>query len=197
MKFTKVPTDVFSTMQINAGVLLDTFTPSSPAITLSNIIGATDGGINASCVPEFADLADGIDNVAKNCKDLKYIKSYECKLAGTFKTITPALAKMLIGAADTTTASGLNTITPRMNLEAADFKDIWFVGDYSNKNGETNGGFIAIHLSNALNTAGFNLQTTKDDRGTFSAEFVGHCALNSDVVPFEIYIKSGSDESAG
>lgn len=44
---------------------------------------------------------------------------------------------------------------PANNLDEDDFDDLWLVGDYSNKNGATNGGFCAIHIKHALNTGGF------------------------------------------
>ena len=85
-------------------------------------------------------------------------------------------------------------ITPRHNFTAADFDDIWFVGDYSDKNsGASNAGFVAIHIMNALNTTGFRLKTSKDEKGQFAFEFHGHYDLTStDTVPFEIYVKSGT-----
>ena len=36
-------------------------------------------------------------------------------------------------------------VTPRNDVLETDFADIWWVGDYSDKNGDTNGGYVAIH----------------------------------------------------
>lgn len=44
MKFTKMPTDTFKQLTVNAGVILKTFDPSAPKLTDSNILGATSGG---------------------------------------------------------------------------------------------------------------------------------------------------------
>ena len=78
----------------------------------------------------------------------------------------------------------------------ADFENIWFVGDYSDKNGETNGGFVAIKLINALSTGGFQLQTSDKAKGQFAFTFTGHYSIAAqDTVPFEIYIKTGTEEA--
>ena len=53
-KFTKVPTDTFEKLQLNAGILVDSFTPATGAI--GNILGATTGGINFTTNPTFTDF---------------------------------------------------------------------------------------------------------------------------------------------
>ena len=81
-------------------------------------------------------------------------------------------------------------------MATTDYKTIWWVGDYSDKNGETNGGFIAIKLLNGLNTAGFSLQSSDKDKGTFAFEFMGHYSMEAQTkVPYELYIKAGTAES--
>ena len=60
-----------------------------------------------------------------------------------------------------------------------------------------NGGFIAIHMFNALSTGGFKLKTADKSKGTMSFEFTGHYSIADQTkVPFEIYIKAGADEAA-
>ena len=93
-------------------------------------------------------------------KELKKLDSWEVKMTGTFVNADTAIAKRLCGAADIGTPD-TTKVTPRNDLKDADFDDIWLVGDYSDKNGETNGGFIAIKLLNALSTGGFQLKTAK------------------------------------
>lgn len=90
------------------------------------------------------------------------------------------------------TAATAATITPSTDLTAADFEDVWWVGDYSDVNSGSNAGFIAIHLKNALNTAGLDLQSNNKNKGAFAVSFVGHTtATNPDVVPFEVMIVPG------
>ena len=192
MKFTQIPTTAMEEMQLNAGVLLSSFNPSTAEV--SGIIGATTGGIKFSATPTYSDFGEDIDNCPKNMMELKRQESVEVKISSTFVTITTAVAKKLMAAADIDT-SDQTKIKPRNDLKTEDFADIWWVGDYSDKNGTTNGGFVAIHVMNALNTGGFQLQTGDKSKGQFPFEFTGHYSMDAqDVVPYEVYIKAGTAE---
>ncbi len=194
MKFTKIPSDAFQKLQINAGILTTDFTPATGTIGEAGQIGATTGGVNFTATPTYSDFGEDIDNCPKNMKELKKLDSWEAKMTGTFVNADTAIAKLLCGAADIGTTD-TTKVTPRNNLADADFDDIWLVGDYSDKNGETNGGFIAIKLLNALSTGGFQLQTSDKAKGQFAFEFTGHYSMSAqDIVPFEIYIKAGTAE---
>lgn len=117
-------------------------------------------------------------------------------MTGSFVTLTADTAKMLIAAADKATAG--NKITPRMDLADTDFTDLWLVGDYSDKNGETKGGFAAIKILNALSTGGLSIQTENRGKTKIAFEFTGHVSISAQtVVPFEVYIKAGEAESTG
>ena len=195
MKFTKIPSDTFQKLQINAGILTTDFTPATGTIGEAGQIGATTGGVNFTATPTFSDFGEDIDNCPKNMKELKKLDSWEVKMTGTFVNADTAIAKRLCGAADIGT-SDTTKITPRNDLKDADCADIWLVGDYSDKNGETNGGFIAIKLLNALSTGGFQLKTADKSKGQFAFEFTGHYSMSAqDTVPFEIYIKAGTEEA--
>ena len=195
MKYTKIPENTFQNIQLNAGVLLSSFTPSSATVSDEAIIGATTGGINFTATPTYTDFGEDIDNCPKNMKELKKLDSWEAKCSGTFVTIDTAVAKSLIGAADIGT-SDTTKVTPRNDLAQADFSDIWIVGDYSDKNGDTNGGFIAIHMMNALSTGGFQIQTADKAKGQFAFEYTAHYSMSAqDTVPFEVYVKAGTAES--
>lgn len=195
MKFTKIPSDSFQKLQINAGILTSDFTPATGTIGEAGQIGATTGGVNFTATPTYSDFGEDIDNCPKNMKELKKLDSWEAKMSGTFVNADTAIAKRLCGAADIG-ATDTTKVTPRNDLKDADFDDIWLVGDYSDKNGETNGGFIAIKLINALSTGGFQLQTSDKAKGQFAFEFTGHYSMSAqDAVPFEIYIKAGTEEA--
>lgn len=60
----------------------------------------------------------------------------------------------MVAAAD----EAVGKITPRNDIAAEDFKDIWLVADYSDKNGAKKGGYLAIHMLNGLSTGGFQLK---------------------------------------
>ena len=195
MKFTKIPSDAFQKLQINAGILTTDFTPATGTIGEAGQIGATTGGVNFTATPTYSDFGEDIDNCPKNMKELKKLDSWEVKMTGTFVNADTAIAKRLCGAADIGTPD-TTKVTPRNDLKDADFADIWLVGDYSDKNGETNGGFIAIKLLNALSTGGFQLKTADKAKGQFAFEFTGHYSMSAqDIVPFEIYIKAGTEEA--
>lgn len=196
MKFTKVPETLFNTLQPNAGVLLSTFDPENPpsaAEMIKNIKGATSGGINFTATPEYTDQGEGIDNCPRGMMELMELSNWEITMSGTYLTATAASVKELVGAAD---VNG-EKITPRGTISAEDFGDLWWVGDYSDKNGETNGGFMAIHMMHALNTTGFQIQTSDREKGQMSFSYRAHYSINAqDTVPFEIYIHAGTDEAA-
>lgn len=189
-KFTRVPNDTFERLQLNAGILVDTFEPATG--TIGNILGATTGGISFSTNPEFTDFGEDIDNVPNNMMELKHLNQFDPQMSGTFLTCTAALAKSLVGAADIDGGDSTRVI-PRAELLATDYEDVWWIGDYSDVNTGDNAGFLAIHLMNALNTAGFQIQSTKNEKGQLAFEYHGHYSItDQDTVPFEIYVKSGS-----
>lgn len=191
MKFTRIPATTFEELQMNAGIMASAFTPATGTLDDNDILGATTGGLTVKAVPEYADMGEDIDNCPKNTKELKKITGWTITASGTLVTTKAATTKKLLAAADVS----VNKITPRMDLAAADFGDIWVVGDYSDKNGPTNGGFIACHIINALSTGGFSLVTTDGEKGKFDFEFTGHTSISAqDTVPFEMYVQAGTAE---
>ena len=193
MKYTKIPTDTFKNLQLNAGILLKSFDVDTQTMAAGSIVGATSGGVSFTAVPSFIDFGEDIDNCPKNMKEMKKLDSWEAKMSGTFASVSKSLAKTLVGAAD---LSG-SKIAPRNDLAAADFSDLWWVGDYSevNEDGTSTGkaGFIAIHLLNSLSTGGFSIQSSDKGKGQFEFEFTGHYSMeDQDKVPFEIYVQEGT-----
>ena len=193
MKFTQIPADTFKQIVLNAGILLKSFTPNTGTCSASDIVGATTGGITFEATPTFSDFGEDIDNCPKNTMELKKLDSWEVKMSGTYVTLTAEIAKSVISAADISDIK----ITPRNDIDLADFSDLWFVADYSNLNGETNGGFCAIHLLNALSTSGLKIQSSDKAKGQFAFEYTAHYSISKpDIVPFEVYIKAGTEEAA-
>lgn len=195
MKYTKIPSDAFQKLQINAGILTTDFTPATGTIGEAGQIGATTGGVTFTATPTFSDFGEDIDNCPKNMKEFKRQDMVEAKMSGTFINADTKTAKLLCGAADIDT-SDTTKVVPRTDLKDSDFTDLWLVGDYSDKNGAKNGGFIAIHMLNALSTGGFQLKTADKAKGQFAFEFTAHYSLSAqDKVPYEIYIKAGTEET--
>ena len=192
MKYTKIPETTFQNLQLNAGVLLSAFNPESATVANESIIGATTGGVNFTATPTFSDYGEDIDNCPKNMMELKKLDAWEISMSGTYVTVDANAVKSLVGAAD---VSG-NKITPRNDVLLSDFTDIWWVGDYSDKNGETNGGFVAIHMMNTLSTGGFAIKSSDNGKGNFAFTYTAHYSMDAqDTVPFEVYVKAGTAES--
>ena len=192
MKYTKIPETTFKNLQLNAGVLLSDFNPTTAQVANESIIGATTGGVNFTATPTFSDYGEDIDNCPKNMKELKKLDAWEISLSGTYVTVDANAVKALVGAAD---VSG-NKITPRNDLKLTDFTDVWWVGDYSDQNGEKNGGYVAIHMMNALSTGGFAIKSSDNGKGNFAFTYTAHYSMDAqDTVPFEVYVKAGTAES--
>ena len=181
-KFTVIPQDTFDALQLDAGVLLKRFDPANPVAPAdADIICATTGGVNPTCVPTYSDLGSDVDNVPVNMKELKHLDSWECKIATTGLGTSAELIRLALGAADVNAETG--AIVPRRDLAQDDFESsIWWVGD------KANGGCVAIELKNALSTAGFSLQTTKAGKGQVKIELTGHVSIDAQsVVPMVFY----------
>ena len=147
-RFTVIPQNTFNALQMDAGVLLKRFDPANPAAPADeDIICATTGGVNPSCVPTYSDLGSDVDNVPVNMKELKHLDSWECKLSTTSLGTSTELIRLALGCADINAET--SAIIPRADLQQTDFSDIWWVGD------RADGGLVAVQIKNALSTAGF------------------------------------------
>lgn len=175
--YKQIPADTFERLQMDAGMICSSFDPTTG--TAGDIIGATTGGIQIDATPDFSDMGEDVDNCPTNMLELKKLNSWECKISGTYLTMSASALKSLIGAA----AVNSNHITLKNKLETSDFQTLWFVGDYGKA------GYLAVKLSNAFNTSGLSLKTEKDSKGQVSFEYLGHYSINAqNVVPLEIYI---------
>jgi len=186
-KFTVIPQDTFDGMQLDAGVLLNTFDPANPVAPAdSAIICATTGGINVTCVPTYSDLGEDVDNCPVNMKELKHLDSWECGMSFTSLGTSAEAIKLALGVADIDGTS----ITPRRDLSQSDFRDLWWVGD------RADGGAVAVKLINGLSTDGFNLQTTKSGKGQLSVALTGHVSIDAqNTMPMVFYSLDPDSES--
>lgn len=193
MKFTQIPANTFEELQLNAGILLSDFNPASGEMNREAMLGATSGGVSFTDVPEYADFGEDIDNAPRQVKELKRIVGRSITMSGTYLTLNTVRAKSLAAAADVD-ESDETKIVPRDVLMDSDFENLWWVGDYSDKNGK-NGGYIAIKLENALNTGGFSLQSGDRAKGQFAFSYQAHYSIEDTAkVPYEMYIKAGTED---
>ena len=103
--FTKIPQDTFSELQLDAGVLLNKFDPAKVAAPADeDIICATTGGINISCVPTYSDMGEDVDNCPTNTKELKHLDGWDCKMSFTALGTSPESIKRALGAATVETS---------------------------------------------------------------------------------------------
>ena len=183
-RFSVVSQDVFDEFQVDAGVLLKNFDPKNPELVDEDIICATTGGINPTCVPTYSDWGEDVDNVPSGMKELMHLDSYECTLGFTALNTTAEVIRMALGAADIGEEYG--AIIPRRDLKDTDFADLWWVGDRSD------GGLVAIRLINALSSSGFNLQTTKNGKGQIAVTLTGHPSIKEQSqVPMQFCVQEG------
>ena len=184
-KFSAVSQTVFDEFQVDAGVLLKSFDPKTPALVDENIICATTGGINPTCVPTYSDWGEDVDNVPNGMKELMHLDGWNTSLGFTALNTTKEVIRMSLGAADIGAENG--AIVPRRDLKDTDFADVWWVGDRSD------GGLVAIRLINALSSSGFNLQTTKNGKGQIAVTLSGHPSIKEQSkVPMEFYVQEGT-----
>lgn len=190
-RYTVLPENTFDALQLDAGVILKQFdidaaSAGQQGFTDADILCATTGGVNPTCVPTYSDFAEDVDNAPMNVKEFKHLDSWECKLTTTALGTSPELIQMQLGAADIVDGT---KIVPRRSLAQTDFKDLWWVGD------KANGGFVAIQIKNALSTGGFAIQTTKNAKGTLTLEITGHVSLaNQNEVPMVFYSIDADEE---
>ena len=184
LNFVKVSESAFKEMQLEAGLILNTFDPSGATdVEDADIVCATTGGINIVCKPTFTDYGSDIDNVPDNMLEFKEIEGWDCSLGFTALNASASVIKMALCAADVKD----NKITPRNDLTEADAKDVWWVGK------RADGGFVACCLKNSLSTDGLSLKTTKNGKGQLACTLTGHVSIKAqDVGPMEFYVQEGA-----
>lgn len=193
-KFTKMNPDDFKHMTWDAGIIMDSFEPSTGTVTLSSIRWATTGDNSFSATRDLTDMGEDINNCPEGTMQLQRANAWQAQLSGTAVTITTAEVAEFLGNADIDT-SDTTKIVPRTDLLLSDFKDKWLLVNYSEYNGETKGGWVAIHLLNAFSTDGFTGNFGKNANGQFPYTLRAFYDMDDmDTVPFEIYVKAGTAE---
>lgn len=184
-RFNVVSSDAFESMQLEAGLLLSDFTPATGNFNESDIICATTGGINPTCVPRTSDYGEDVDNVPNNTKEYLRVDGYDCGISTTALEVTEDVVMLALGFADKDSTTG--KITPRTEVNAADFKTVWWVGD------RADGGYAAVCLKNAVSTGGFSIQTNKNGKGNLALTLTGFISVDDPTeVPMEFYVAEPS-----
>lgn len=184
--FSKVTKESLDLVQVQAGMVLTAFDPTTPtAPTSTNVLCATTGGIQADCVPTFEDFGEDIDNCPNNTKEMKRITGWDCTFAFTALDMSGEMIKKALGAAVLVaeTTAHPESVEPRAQVAVQDFADLWFVSERIDDK------IIAIQLKNALSTGGFSYKTQKNGKGQVTVTFTGHISINTpDEVPMAFYV---------
>lgn len=168
---TVISEEAFMQMISDSGVLLSDFDPTNPIITKENIITATTGGINVSCVATFSDWGEDIDNVPDNMAEFKHHDGWDAKMSFTALCATLEVIKLALGCADIDKGKG--TVTPRNKIKLSDFKPLWWSCN------TIDGGNLACCLDNAFSTGGLSIQSEKNGKGQISVEMTGHTSIKA------------------
>lgn len=131
-KFTVIPQDTFEALQLDAGVILNTFDPSNPVAPAdSAIVCATTGGINVTCTPTFSDLGEDVDNCPVNMKELKHLDSWECGISFTSLGTSAESIRLALGAADLEGATYELTADSAVNSSKTYYTRTGTTGNYT------------------------------------------------------------------
>lgn len=185
--------ETFENLQLNAGVFLKNFNHSDIADVDAletavlaaleagtDILGATIGGGTFQATPETRSIE--VDGMRYQFKGSTIVDSWNIRLTGTMKEITPENFKDALISADITNNGAKKVVRVRTDIEDGDYiPTLCWVGD-------TSKGAVLIELSNALNTTGANFTFTDKGEGTLPFEFVAHQASlkDSQFAPFQI-----------
>lgn len=190
---TALSADAFKNVQTNAGVFLIGIDPSkyenlekfneaiSEAIVGEGCLGATRGGGTFNVTKESRVIE--ADGRRFGFKGDRVVDSIDAMLSTTLLEVTPENFKKALGAADVVDGTWNKKIAPRTNYEDGDYIPVLtWVGD-------TNYGFIAITMYNALNVADLNFTFNDKGEGTLPVEFHAHQedVMDYDTPPFAIY----------
>lgn len=182
-KFTRISADAFNKFAIDAGLVLNKFdVTGATEVEDADIVCATTGDVSATCVPTYSDMGEDVNNCPNGMMELMNLDGWETRVTFTALDITPETFKLSLGAADIEEGK----VVPRMTLDTEkDFSDIWLVFDL------LHGGYAAVHLINALSTAGLSLTLTKSGKGNLQVEMGGHVSIkNQKTVPMEFYVSN-------
>ena len=185
--------ETFENLQLNAGVFHKNFNHSDiddvdaleTAVLAAleagtDILGATIGGGTFQATPETRSIE--VDGMRYQFKGSTIVDSWNIRLTGTMKEITPENFKDALISADITNSGTKKVVRVRTDIEDGDYiPTLCWVGD-------TSKGAVLIELSNALNTTGANFTFTDKGEGTLPFEFVAHQASlkDSQYAPFQI-----------
>ena len=189
-KATRITADAAEKMQINAGLLLNTFDVSSPVEPADeHIVCETTGDFSITCTPTIEDMFADVNNAPVNTKEGKRITGWTCGLSVTALSVTEETLKLSLGAADTADDGGIN---PRSTYDLDDFKSLYWIGDMVDEDK-----LFVVVMDNTVSTGGMSITTTNNGKGKLGLTLTPHTSLaDQDKIPMAFYILTKADSGA-
>lgn len=179
---TRITADAAEKMQMNAGLLLNTFDVTSPEEPEDTaIVCDTTGDITISCKPDTQDFFEDVNNAPNNTMQGKRITGWTCTIAFTSLTITIDALKMALGATEVNTNGG---VTPRVQYKLTDFKKYYWIGDMFDEDK-----LFVVVIDNAVSTEGITFTSTKNGKGGLAVTLTAHISTaDLNKIPMEFYV---------
>lgn len=191
-KAKRVAATAADNIQVDAGLLLNTFDVSNPVAPADeDIICATTGDISITCQPETNDFFEDVNNAPLNTKEGKRITGWNCGLTVTCLEITNDTLELALGAAKNTDANG--GITPRDQYVSSDFKTIYWIGDMVDEDK-----LFVVKMDNTVSTGGVSFTSQNNGKGQVGLTLTPHASLQDVTrIPMEFYIVDKVDSEPG
>ena len=181
-KAKKVAADAAQNIQVDAGLILNSFDVTDPTDPSdSDIVCATSGDIQLSAVPEVSDFFEDVNNAPTNTMEGKRITGWTCSLSCTCLEITAETLALALGASKTNANGG---VTPRDQYEISDFKTLYWIGDMVDEDS-----LFVVKMDNTVSTGGLSFTASNNGKGQLALTLTPHSSL-SDVtkIPMEFYV---------
>lgn len=199
MQYTQLPVEPFKSIAFDAGIIASEFSVKTGVLERSKILFATSGGSQFNPNLATSDLFEDMDNAKTGTKQGYMITGCDPHLTTTVltvdeKNIDTIMANSTTAKLTDTTAEGIDVYKTTLHdgmVDSTSFKDLWIITNYgtmTTASGSTQNGFFVIHMKNCINVTGFQQQTAKDGKVTYSVDFKAfYDTEDISTVPYEIY----------
>ena len=173
--------EAFKSIPKGSGNILSDFSLETPKIDKTNVVHATQGGVQITYQNTIEDTLADIDNAPTNTKQGAEVSGTTATISYTTPNADPKTIQMAVGTADIDPDDPTHVVA-RLKTVLTDFKPLWWVGPM------TGGGFLVAKILNALSTGGLNLQTAHRGGGSMQITLTAFSDLeNPDQAPMEFY----------
>ena len=179
---TRISADAADKMQVNAGLLLNTFDIENPVEPDdASIVCETTGDFSITCTPTTEDFFADVNNAPTNTMEGKQITGWDCSLGITAISVTQEMLKIALGAADSGEDGGIH---PRRTFKSTDFKSLYWIGDMADENK-----LCVVVMDNTVSTGGLSFTSTNNGKGGLALTLTPHATIKDiEKVPMGFYI---------